>query len=154
VGTAAGGFLVHRFAPRWPTAYVDIPALGYLLAAPLYWLALSIHDPVISATVLLAPTILYSFSSGPIFALFQNLAPPGARAMATAVLFMMMNLIGLAIGPTLVGGLSSHFQAQYGLAGGLHRALLFIVAGLFPAAALLIWSVRLRGRARLEESGA
>jgi predicted MFS family arabinose efflux permease len=151
VGTALGGFLVHRLAPRWPSAYVDIPAIGYVLAAPLYWVALSIHDPVLSATVLLAPTILYSFSSGPIFALFQNLAPPGARAMATAVLFMMMNLIGLAIGPTLVGGLSSYFQAEYGLAGGLHRALLFIIAGLFPAAALLVWSMRVRGGAQEQE---
>ena len=143
VGTALGGFLVHRFAPRWPSAYVDIPAIGYLLAAPCYWLALSIHDPVMSAAVLLVPTVLYSMSSGPIFALFQNLAPPGARAMATAVLFMMMNLIGLAIGPTLVGGLSSHFQAEYGLAGGLHRALLFVIAGLLPAAFILFLSGRL-----------
>jgi hypothetical protein len=54
-----------------------------------------------------------------------------------------MNLIGLAIGPTLVGGLSSHFQAEYGLAGGLHRALLFIIAGLLPAALILFLSGRL-----------
>ena len=146
VGTALGGALVHRFAPRWPSAYVDIPAIGYLLAAPLYWLALSIDDAILSAMVLLIPTILYSMSSGPIFALFQNRAPEGSRAMATAVLFMMMNLIGLAIGPTLAGGLSSHFQAEYGLAGGLHRALLVIIAFLIPAAGLLILSWRLGQR--------
>lgn len=144
IGTALGGALVHRFAPRWPSAYVDIPAIGYILAAPLYWLALSINDAMLSATVLLIPTILYSMSSGPIFALFQNKAPEGSRAMATAVLFMMMNLIGLAIGPTLAGGLSSHFQAELGLAGGLHRALLTIVAFLIPAAGLLILSWRLQ----------
>lgn len=146
VGTALGGALVHRFAPRWPSAYVDIPAIGYLLAAPLYWVALSIPNAIASATVLLIPTVVYSMSSGPIFALFQNRAPEGSRAMATAVLFMMMNLIGLAIGPTLAGGLSSHFQGELGLAGGLHRALLVIVAFLIPAAGLLILSWRLGGR--------
>ena len=151
VGTALGGSLVHRFAPRWPSAYVDIPAIGYLLAAPLYWLALSIRDPFWSAVVLLAPTIVYSMSSGPIFALFQNKAPEGSRAMATAVLFMMMNLIGLAIGPTLAGGLSSHFQAELGPAGGLHRALLYIIAALIPAAGLLVLSWRL---GRKPEAGA
>ena len=154
VGTALGGVLVHRFAPRWPSAYVDIPAIGYLLAAPLYWLALSIRDPILSAAVLLLPTIVYSMSSGPIFAMFQNRAPEGSRAMATAVLFMMMNLIGLAIGPTLAGGLSSHFQAELGLAGGLHRALLVIVAFLIPAAGLLILSWRLGGRLAPNKTGA
>ena len=146
LGVTLGGGLVHRFAPRWPSAYVDIPAIGYLLAAPLYWLAMSIPNPLWSAAVLLAPTAVYSMSSGPIFALFQNKAPEGSRAMATAVLFIMMNLIGLAIGPTLAGGLSSHFQAELGLAGGLRRALMVIVAFLIPAALLLILSWRLGRR--------
>ncbi len=141
-GTFLGGSLVHRLVSRWPTSYCGIPAIGFLLAAPGYWLALWLDNALASAIVLLAPTILFHFWVGPVFALFQNEAPLGERAMATAVLFMVVNLIGLGIGPSAVGIFSSYFQAEYGLAGGLRLALTVSITALIPAALLLFYAGR------------
>jgi predicted MFS family arabinose efflux permease len=43
---------------------------------------------------------------GPVFSDVQTLAPPQSRAMAAAVLNMVVNLVGLGLGPLMVGGVS------------------------------------------------
>ncbi|QNA86319.1 MFS transporter [Sphingomonas sp. So64.6b] len=77
-----------------------------------------------------------------IFAVLQTVIPAGLRASATAVLFLVANLAGMGLGPTLVGVLSSYFGTAHGLE--LRPALLVgilpgtigIVACLFLARSL------------------
>jgi hypothetical protein len=55
---------------------------------------------------------------GPTFAVSHNLVEPRMRASATALLFLPINLIGLGVGPPLVGWLSDQIaQRQFAHAG-------------------------------------
>jgi MFS family permease len=75
---------------------------------------------VAPATSLIVPACL--------FAMLQTAIPAGLRASATAVLFLIANLIGMGVGPTLVGALSSAWAATDSLS--LRPALL---VGIIPS---------------------
>lgn len=61
--------------------------------------------------------LVYLFSSsylGPSFALIQGQAPMPMRALWAAITLLIINLIGLGLGPSLVGFLSDMFRPRFG----------------------------------------
>jgi MFS family permease len=48
------------------------------------------------------------------FAMTQTLLPPASRALGAAILLFCINIIGLGLGPFMVGVLSDYFSGQYG----------------------------------------
>ena len=117
----AGGWLADRLGRRDPRAYALVPAAALLLSAPLCLLAFQAGDWRIAAAMLAVAALVQTAYLPPTFALAHNLVEPRMRASATALLFFFINLIGLGIGPTLVGGLSDRF----GLKAALSLCALF-----------------------------
>jgi MFS family permease len=74
---------------------------------------------------------------GPTFALIQHLAPLKLRSVWAALTLLVINLIGLGLGPFAVGKLSDVLQPAYG-AQSLRWAML-CVALLTPFAILAYW---------------
>ena len=66
---------------------------------------------------------------GPPFAMTQGLARPEMRAVASAILLFVINLIGLGLGPTLVGYLSDGLEPRYGVESLRHALLWVVVIG-------------------------
>jgi MFS family permease len=56
----------------------------------------------------------------------QGLAPPNMRAQAAALLLTTSTLIGMSVGPPLVGFLSDFFSAEYGR-NSMRYALMCVV---------------------------
>jgi MFS family permease len=55
-----------------------------------------------------------AFVLGPTFASVHNLVQPQSRAQATAILLFVTNLLGMGIGPLVVGMLSDMLQPTFG----------------------------------------
>jgi hypothetical protein len=51
---------------------------------------------------------------GPVFALTQTLVRIRMRAVASAILLFVVNLIGLGLGPQVVGALNDALRPSYG----------------------------------------
>lgn len=75
-------------------------------ATPLVLLALWAPSAVAAFAILLVVSALNSCWYGPVFSEVQELAEPRTRAMAAAVFNLIVNLLGLGLGPSLVGALS------------------------------------------------
>src|SRR3546814_5506028 len=71
--------------------------------------------PAASWVLLLIPNALNILWLGPVTNAVQHLVPPQMRATASASFLMINNLIGLGVGPMLMGALSDHFTASYGV---------------------------------------
>ncbi len=52
---------------------------------------------------------------GPSLAVTHSLVPANMRALASAVLFFVLNLIGLGLGPVTIGILSDWLEPTYGV---------------------------------------
>lgn len=121
-GTFLGGWLCDRFGKQDRRWYVWIPALGLVLAAPLYALAYLSGDWRMTAALLIGPGILHYMYLGPTYGVIQNMCGPRMRATAIALLLFVVNLIGLGLGPPLLG-LLSDFLADRLLQSGAEAAL-------------------------------
>ena len=69
------------------------------------------------------PVFLGAFWTGPVHAVGQTLVPLRMRAMAAAVMLFVINMIGLGMGPQLVGVASDLLQPRFG-ADSLRYALM------------------------------
>jgi len=134
-GILASGRVIDRLTQRSKRAYALIPAATLTLAVPFYlafvWAA-SWH----LALVFLACTMFLNyFYLTSAVTLVQEEVRPDQRVMSGALLLLIMNLIGLGLGPTFVGAASDFFHASHP-----HHSLqiaLYLLAPLYVVAVLL-----------------
>lgn len=94
---------------RWA---VWIPAIGLLLATPLYMAGFLVPAKSTAMAILLVAPALQYLYLGPTMGLMHNLVTPRMRATATAFLYLAVNLFGLGLGPVVTGFLSDRFSAS------------------------------------------
>lgn len=134
IGTFMGGFLADRLGRRDLRFYTWLPAAGVLIAFPFYVFAMLTEQPYVAIALLVLPSFLNSLWLGPAFGTIQNLAPTRMRAMASAMVLFILNIIGLGLGPFFVGVLSDLLKEHYGLYS-LRYAILIATGAYFWAGA-------------------
>ncbi len=105
-GMMLGGFGTERAARSDRRWYVWGPAIGLVLAAPLFFTGLA--QPTVTAAVsvlLLGHVALFVYWT-PTLALAQNMVGANMRASSSFVVSLVIGLVGIGLGPTLMGILS------------------------------------------------
>ena len=125
LGTFSGGYISDYFAKRDRRWYVWVPALTLAISVPFFLLAFMSDDKYTTLALLIVPLYFNYVYLGPTFALIQSLAEVRMRAMASAILLFVISLIGLGLGPFLVGVLSDYLKPEYG-EESLRIALMFV----------------------------
>jgi predicted MFS family arabinose efflux permease len=126
-GTYLGGWLSDRLARADARWYMWVPAIGSVVAVPFAFLFYLWPEPWTALLLSIPGTIVGGLYLGPCFAMTQSLAKPHMRAMASAVLLFLVNLVGLGAGPLFVGVLWDALRPSFG-ADGLRYSLLATVA--------------------------
>lgn len=109
IGTIAGG-LVTDWAGKYSKAwYAYAPAFATLISWPITVGIFLAPDWHISAALLLVSGMFSYVGFAPSLAILHNIMPARMRATAVAILLLLMNLIGLGLGPPFVGALSDIF---------------------------------------------
>ncbi|PKB25434.1 putative MFS family arabinose efflux permease [Novosphingobium kunmingense] len=139
-GTWLGGWLADRFARTDRRNLVLAPAIGMALAVPMAIFGYLSADWRTSLLLLLVPTVLNSLYYGPVFSSTQGLVAPRHRAMASALLLLCQNLIGLGLGPLFFGMLSDWIKPSFGEESVRYVLYGAALLGLVPA--LLFWLLR------------
>lgn len=124
VGTLLGGYFadslsVARGDRRW---YMWVPGYATLAMVPFQFSAYLSSNLWIAIPSFSIMLILGSMFFGPSFAMSQGLAPLRMRALSTSLVLFAQTLIGLGLGPFLVGLISDHLkstQGSHSLAYGL-----------------------------------
>lgn len=106
-GTYAGGALADRWsALDGGRGYGKVGVLSVAIAMPALLVAIWAQSWPVFLVFIGINLFFGGFYLGPSFSVAQNLAPPKARAMSTAIFFFVLNLIALGLGPTITGALS------------------------------------------------
>lgn len=152
-GIFVAGRLIDRFAVKNKAAYASIPALSLLLALP-FFLGFAAADRWETALALLfVPLFLNSFFLPATVTFVQGEVDPGARVISGALLLLVMNLIGLGLGPTFVGMASDYFRAGHG-EHALRMAYYALAPMYLVAALLFVWLARLIRKSETGQAGA
>ncbi len=134
-GVMLGGMLGDRLGRTNRGAYARVPALAFLVAAPLYALAIMTPSLTLAFVLLLLPQALSLVWLGPVLTAVQSLVEPRARATASAAFLLINNLIGLGVGSALIGAISTAMAARFG-DESLRYAILIVLSFYLVAAAL------------------
>lgn len=114
LGTFGGGYVSDLLARRDRRWYVWIPGITLILSVPFFLLAFTAQDKFSTLLFLIGPIFFGYIYIGPTFAVIQGLAEVRMRAIASAILLFVISLIGLGLGPFLVGVLSDYLKPEFG----------------------------------------
>jgi len=117
IGISAGmyvsGRLIDRFAIRYKQAYAIVPAVALTLAIPFFLGFVWAPTWQLAMLFLAGPTFFNYFYLSPAVALVQEEVRPQERVLAGALLLLVMNLIGLGLGPTYLGAVSDLLRPSH-----------------------------------------
>lgn len=109
IGTFATGWLATRLYKKYPGAIAWVPALGLALSIPFYLVAFTTQSLLLAAICLMiGGFVKYGYIAAQ-YTIGQGVVSMRVRAMATAVLLFVANLIGYGFGPLFIGFISDSF---------------------------------------------
>jgi MFS family permease len=114
VGVFGGGWLADRLGARDRGWYARLPAIAWLITAPTFAAGLLAPNLWLAWPLLLIPNALNILWLAPVTTAVQHLVPRRMRATASASFLLINNLVGLGLGPLLMGRLSDALKATYG----------------------------------------
>ena len=135
-GVFAGGWLADRLGSSDRGWYAKLPAIAWLISIPAWGLGLLAPNLWIAWPLLLVGSAVNILWLGPIVTAVQHLVPRAMRSTASASFLLINNLIGLGVGPWLMGRLSDGLEATHG-ANALRDAAVACL-GFYLLAALLV----------------
>jgi MFS family permease len=140
-GVFAGGWLADRLGAMDRGWYAKLPAIAWLITAPTFAAGLLAPNLTVAWPLLLIPNALNILWLGPVITAVQHLVPQRMRATASASFLLINNLVGLGVGPLLIGRLSDTLKHSYG-AEALRYAAVGCTAFYLLAAFLMLLCVK------------
>ncbi len=131
IGTFLGGYLTDKIGKHNPSWYLWLPGATAVAGIPFAVFAFNTDNTQLMLTSYFITAILGTLYLAPSIAVLHRLVSPRMRAMTSALLFFVLNLIGLGAGPVVIGMLSDGF--------GSLRIALTIGAGVALIKGYLFW---------------
>jgi MFS family permease len=143
IGSLVGGRIADRAAAGDRRISMTVPAVAAALAIPILFAIYLVPNAFVALGLVLLPTIFATIWYGSVYSTAQTVVEPQRRATAAALLFLILNLIGLGGGPSFLTALSDFLanNQHLGSAEGLRWALI-VTSGFSILAALFFWLAR------------
>lgn len=117
-GTAGiwlGGWLADKLGKGIKkAAYPMVPAIGFIIAVPMFFLAMNVDNKWLAFCLFLIPQALSLAWLGPVVTAVQHLVPPHMRSTASASFLLINNLVGIGLGIYLLGAVSDYLTPRFG----------------------------------------
>jgi MFS family permease len=147
-GMVVSGKIIDRMTRTSRVAYAMAPAISLAISLPLYLGFVWSPGWPLALVLLTAVNFFNYFYLSSSVALVQEEVRPNERVLSGALLLLIMNFIGLGLGPTYVGAASDYFLA-HGYANSLQISLYTLSPFYLIAIALFL---RLAARLRHEDA--
>ena len=140
-GMLISGRIIDRFIKKSRLVYALGPAISLAAALPFYVAFVWAPGWPLALVLLTVVMLLNYFYLSAAVALVQEEVRPDQRVLSGALLLLVMNFIGLGLGPTYVGAASNYF-GRHGSAHSLQDALFTLTPAYLVAIALFLWLAR------------
>jgi MFS family permease len=140
LGTLMGGLLADRLGLRDMRWYLWVPALTAGTMVPSMFIFLHTSGPSMFIFYFLTVVCAGSYMA-PLIAITQRIMPVHLRALATALTYLLLNLIGPGAGPTTAGFLNDLLARTYGNEA-VRISLTLTLVGAVAGVALILYAAR------------
>jgi MFS family permease len=143
LGSFIGGKIADRHVATDPKGLAVQMAWVNLITTPISIAAILVGSLPLAILLLAVQSLFYAMCFSPTYTVLQSVVHPRARATAFSIYMLLVNLLGLGMGPVVVGALSDYLSqgAGLGAAQGLRFALV-IASSLGLVAAAIYWQAR------------
>jgi predicted MFS family arabinose efflux permease len=114
IGALVAGKLFDRLAVRGFQYGMWMLAIVPFFSMPFFIMGLLADDLTRAMLLFIIPGFAANYALGPTLAMVQTLSPVNMRAVSAAIKMLFINLIGMGLGPLLVGVLSDLLSPRYG----------------------------------------
>ena len=114
IGALVAGKLFDRLSVRGFQYGMWMLAVVPFFSIPFFIMGLLADDLTTAILWFIVPGFAANYAVGPTFAMVQTLSPVNMRSVSVAIKMLFINLIGMGLGPLLVGVLSDVLGPQYG----------------------------------------
>ena len=133
-GVFAGGWLADRLGTANKAWYARLPAIAWVVSAFAWAAGLMAPNLWIAWPLLLVANAVNILWLGPVITAVQHLAPARMRSTASGSFLLINNLIGLGVGPLLIGRVSDALKGSYGVdalrAAAVGGTIFYLVAAI------------------------
>jgi MFS family permease len=114
IGALIAGKWFDRLSIRGFQYGMRMIALAPFFSTPFFVAGLLTDNLNTALLLFIVPGFMANFFLGPTLAMVQTLSPVHMRAVSAAIKMLCLNLIGLGLGPLLVGVLSDFLTPRFG----------------------------------------
>jgi predicted MFS family arabinose efflux permease len=114
-GALLGGFMADRLGRRDVRWYLWLGVVTNAATLPCLLLFLHASSKVAALVAYFPALALWAMYLGPVIAISHRLVKLRMRAMASAILFFILNIIGMGIGPQLTGLMNDLLTPRFGV---------------------------------------
>lgn len=133
IGAIVGGRLADRLGERDARWKLWVVATAKIAATPvIVWFFLE-YDSTLALIIYVPTVLLGAFYLGPSFAMIQTRAPLAMRALCSAIMLFILNIIGLGLGPQMVGIISDALAPALGQESLRYALLILSFANVWGA---------------------
>ncbi len=133
IGIFVGGLLGDKLGAKDKRWYLWVPGLSTLLVVPFLFVVLLAGNQYLALVCVFVPGFLQNIYLGNSIATTHNLVGLRWRSTSSAILFLILNIIGLGMGPFAVGLLSDVLTPNFGV-----ESLRYSMLALLPT--VMVWS--------------
>ncbi len=114
IGSYLGGYLADLLGKKDKRWYTWVPLIGGVIGFfPQVYIFLGDDTRYVLICVAFVNLVTTTYL-GPVLAISHSMVPPGMRSLTSAILFFILNIIGLGLGPLTTGLLSDMFEPVFG----------------------------------------
>jgi MFS family permease len=133
LGLLTGGFAAAWLVRRDPRWELWLPTLTYGIYIPLFILMMLSPDPLTALTIKTIANFVAAIGGGVALSTVQSFAEPNRRATAVSLVLFLSSLLGMGLGPYLIGAASDALEPTLGV-----ESLRY---GMLISVAIVIWAV-------------
>ena len=138
LGFFLGGYFADRMGLKGHRRALNFIAVSTLLSTACLAAVFLSSTLLWCLSLLVFPSVISNFYLAPVLSQTQSLVSLRMRAVASSLLLLILNVVGLMIGPAVTGLVSDLLRASQGNES-LRYALLISTVVMLPVAALCYW---------------
>jgi len=133
LGIALGGYFADKFGAKDTRWYLWTTAVALVISIPFSVYAYLAGTATIAFIAMIIPIFLGNFYQATTFSQTQGLVELKMRAVAAGILLFIINIIGLGLGPTLVGVVTDLLEPTYGQEALRYSLVIFTFVNIWAA---------------------
>lgn len=138
VGTLLGGFICDRLGARDPRNYLRIPGISALGMIPFLVLFLFSPQTDLALFALVPMVVLAATFIAPIYTVSIGLARLRMRAMSSAMIHLIISVVGAGVTPQLIGIFNDLLSVRFGEQAVRYSLLLVALTNAWGAAHIFL----------------